>query len=387
MSSRSKRRPAIFILTGDVQAGKTTWLKQFVQELRAQSLRHHGFLSEAVMEGGRTVGYNLYDLESRSSAPFLRDKGEDGWERTGPFFFIPSGLARAREIIARRETDSLLIVDEVGPVELLGRGIWPALEQVLFSSGPISLLVIRKSILEDFFNILPRERVRVFELSSADIARRLLDEITRAMAKIPDRGTGAGTRPSPNGTQKGEEMVRRDLVNGFSERAVAAGAEVERSGTLEEARSFVKRFIQENKIKKVMASSEAAVIVPQDLGLSFLTPDRTEACGAAELGLVFAHWGIAETGTLVHLDASDEERIIWTLPPICMAWLETQKIVPDIESLAPVIAGHLAHPVAPSPQVSLITGPSRTADIENVLSIGVHGPGRLIVILVEANTR
>lgn len=175
------------------------------------------------------------------------------------------------------------------------------------------------------------------------------------------------------------------MVNGFSERAVASGAEVERSGTLEEARNFVKRFIQGNKINKVMASSEVAAIVSQDLDLSFLTPDRTEECGVAELGLVFAHWGIAETGTLIHLDTNDEERIIWTLPSICIAWLETQKIVPDIESLAPVIARHLAHPAAPSPQVSLVTGPSRTADIENVLSIGVHGPGRLIVILVEAN--
>jgi len=180
-------------------------------------------------------------------------------------------------------------------------------------------------------------------------------------------------------------MVNHDLVNGFSERAVASGAEVEKSGTLKEARNFVKCFIQGNKIIKVMASSEVAAIVPQDLALSFLTPDRTEACGAVELGLVFAHWGIAETGTLVHLDTNDEERMIWTLPPVCIAWLETQKIVPDIESLAPVIARHLAHPAAPSPQVSLVTGPSRTADIENVLSTGVHGPGRLIVILVEAN--
>ena len=183
MSSRSKRRPVIFILTGEVHRGKTTWLKQLVQELRARSLRYHGFLSEAVIEGGKAVGYNLYELESRASCPFLQDKGEDGWERTGPFFFIPSGLARAREIIARREADSLLIVDEVGPVELTGRGIWPALERVIRRRGSVSLLVIRKSILEDFLNVLRRERVRVFEFSIAHTAGPLLHEIAAAMAK------------------------------------------------------------------------------------------------------------------------------------------------------------------------------------------------------------
>jgi nucleoside-triphosphatase THEP1 len=77
----------------------------------------------------------------------------------------------------------LLIVDEVGPVELTGRGIWPALERVLRRRGPVSLLVIRKSILEDFLNVLPRERVRVFEFSIAHIGGRLLDEIAAAMAK------------------------------------------------------------------------------------------------------------------------------------------------------------------------------------------------------------
>jgi nucleoside-triphosphatase THEP1 len=183
MSSRSERRPVIFILTGDVHAGKTTWLRQFVQKLRARSLRYHGFLSAAVIEGGRTVGYTLYDLESQSSSPYLRENGEDGWERTGPFFFVPSGLARAGEIIARREADSLLIVDEVGPVELVGRGIWPALERVLRRRGRVSLLVIRKSILEDLLKILPRERVRVFEFSVENAGGRLLDEIAGAMAK------------------------------------------------------------------------------------------------------------------------------------------------------------------------------------------------------------
>ena len=49
----------IFILTGEVHAGKTSWLKQFVRELKVRSLRYHGFLSEAVLEGYRPVGYSL----------------------------------------------------------------------------------------------------------------------------------------------------------------------------------------------------------------------------------------------------------------------------------------------------------------------------------------
>ena len=67
------------------------------------------------------------------------------------------------------------------------------------------------------------------------------------------------------------------------------------------------------------------------------------------------------------------------LPPAHLIVLPEELILEDLADLIEAEAEHLA---GPSGYMALMTGPSRTADIEKVLTIGVHGPGRLAVALV-----
>jgi L-lactate dehydrogenase complex protein LldG len=87
-------------------------------------------------------------------------------------------------------------------------------------------------------------------------------------------------------------------------------------------------------------------------------------------------WGIANTGTLVQDASAVEKRLVSTLPMIHVAILANSKIVADMATVLKKLT-----PGA-SPYLSMITGPSRTADIERVLTIGVHGPGRLVIVIV-----
>jgi L-lactate dehydrogenase complex protein LldG len=102
-----------------------------------------------------------------------------------------------------------------------------------------------------------------------------------------------------------------------------------------------------------------------------------EAAAAARVGISAADWAIADTGTLVFDAAPVEQRLVSTLPPIHVAFAATGRILPDLpaalERLDPSRSGY----------ISFITGPSRTADIERVLTIGVHGPARLLVLFVD----
>jgi len=169
------------------------------------------------------------------------------------------------------------------------------------------------------------------------------------------------------------------LVERFIEKATLAGAEVHSFSGLNEAVDFLKSFVKENKIAEGLISMDLKKGGPVAEAFPHLET-KTEAMWVGA-GLVAADFGIAETGTLVHFDQGDEEKKAWTLPDICLCLLERAKIVPDLEAIAPQIAGHLARTGSPSPQVSLVTGPSRTADIENQLTIGVHGPARLVILL------
>ncbi len=102
-----------------------------------------------------------------------------------------------------------------------------------------------------------------------------------------------------------------------------------------------------------------------------------EVAAAARLGVSQMDWAIAETGTLVQAASQPEQRLVSTLPPAHLAILPTDRILPDMAAvlarLSPRDDGYLA----------FVTGPSRTADIERVLTIGVHGPERLYVVCVD----
>ena len=172
------------------------------------------------------------------------------------------------------------------------------------------------------------------------------------------------------------------LIGQFIERAVLAGAEVEQFSNIQEAADFLKMFFRENKTEIGLISSDLKTSGLFGEASSHFDLKPAPDTLWIDVGLVAADRGVAETGTLVHFDLGDDEKNVWTLPETCLCLLEKSKIVPDLEAIAPRIAGHLAKCVSPSPQVSLVTGPSRTADIECQLTIGIHGPSRLIILLI-----
>jgi L-lactate dehydrogenase complex protein LldG len=99
-----------------------------------------------------------------------------------------------------------------------------------------------------------------------------------------------------------------------------------------------------------------------------------------DLGFSGAQWGIAETGTLV-LDSSQEKhRLVSLVPPVHVAILETRTL---LMTLGDAFAAARARPGGLTPTLTLVTGPSRTADIELTLVVGVHGPRELHVLLLE----
>ena len=173
------------------------------------------------------------------------------------------------------------------------------------------------------------------------------------------------------------------MIERFIEKAKLAGAEIERPVRLGSAVSAVKDFFKKNNIQSAIISPDLKRRDPFQDEFSDLETGLTAGSVWLEAGLVAADYGIAETGSVVHFDRTDEEKNVWTLPDVCLCFLERTKIVPSLENISAEISGHLSQTAIPSPQVSVITGPSRTSDIESKLTIGVHGPSRLVILLVD----
>jgi L-lactate dehydrogenase complex protein LldG len=104
-----------------------------------------------------------------------------------------------------------------------------------------------------------------------------------------------------------------------------------------------------------------------------------DACAASDIGITSADYALAETGTLVMLSSQQEARLVSLLPPVHVAVLPRSRILANLDELLSL----LPKPAEQTSSMVLITGPSRTADIEQILVRGVHGPGEIYAVIVE----
>jgi L-lactate dehydrogenase complex protein LldG len=177
------------------------------------------------------------------------------------------------------------------------------------------------------------------------------------------------------------------LIELFKTRAGAVSAQVERVATKGEALDLIIRLLQQEGVEDkphcyaVSAScplwgqADKNKLVAAVPGLKFAV--TRELAADAKVGISQMEWALANTGTLVQSADEVDKRLVSTLPLLHIALVSTAALLPDLPAvLSRIDPLKFAY-------ISFITGPSRTADIERVLTIGVHGPERLIIILVD----
>lgn len=177
------------------------------------------------------------------------------------------------------------------------------------------------------------------------------------------------------------------IFDTFKARAEAVSAEVHRFARKTEAVDFIARYLREAGVADTaqayalwadcpfLAGIDKQQLERQVPGLSFEV--TRERAAAAKVGISQMDWAMASTGSLVQDASAVGCRLVSTLPGIHVALVGTDKLVPDMPAMfARIRPEHTNY-------LSFITGPSRTADIERVLTIGVHGPEKLIIVFVD----
>ena len=154
-----------------------------------------------------------------------------------------------------------------------------------------------------------------------------------------------------------------------------------RAESPEDARGYVAQLVE----GRTAVASNAPLVaecgitgIPGVRGGFRTEPELREACSTAEFGITGADYALADTGTLVMLSSAEEARMISLLPPVHIAIVDISKLLTGLDELFTA----LPDPAARTSAMVLITGPSRTADIEQILVRGVHGPGEMHVVLL-----
>lgn len=176
------------------------------------------------------------------------------------------------------------------------------------------------------------------------------------------------------------------MYENFKARAEGVSAEVHRFAARETALSFLIGFLQKEGLadspQTAALWAECSFLDGLDLdalksvaGLKFEV--TRESASEARFGISQMEWALADTGSLAQNSSAIAQRLVSSLSSIHIAIVPTSGILPDMPALFERV-----HP-RDCAYLALITGPSRTADIERVLTIGVHGPDRLVIIFVD----
>ncbi len=176
------------------------------------------------------------------------------------------------------------------------------------------------------------------------------------------------------------------LIDQFTGQAQAVSAVVRPMADLAGAFAYAARLTAQQGGACLAApgwragEGEALATACAEAGVELITEDLRPAVGRFHTGLTRAGWGVAETGTII-LDSRDEQvRLASMLSETHVAVLPMSAVRADLFALEAEIGALLG---AGPGYMACITGPSRTADIELVLTLGAHGPRQLHVLLLE----
>lgn len=185
-----------------------------------------------------------------------------------------------------------------------------------------------------------------------------------------------------------DDVVSPKYWNEFKENATNAAAEIFEVNSWDEAQAKVLELIADQKATKICGvgheeDARVAKIYETISNLEGVTIytnkfEIAEHAEQSDIGISCAEFHIAETGSVCVDTKSFEARVTSMLPVMHIVFLNKNHGVNTLEDAFKVIS-----PVFKDGHMGFITGPSRTADIERVLTIGVHGPARFIIIAID----
>jgi nucleoside-triphosphatase THEP1 len=171
----------VFILTGAQGSGKTTFLLKLAAALARRNISVGGILAPVVLQHGKRLGYDVQDIASGQQSPLCRIGMGTEELRAGPFAFLNQGITLGEDalITAAAARKPVVVIDEVGPLELSGKGWSNAMPRILTRAGSVAILVVRPSLIghvTDHWQITPE--------TTWDVAHVTVEEAAEAIASL-----------------------------------------------------------------------------------------------------------------------------------------------------------------------------------------------------------
>ncbi|OFX39827.1 MAG: hypothetical protein A2X08_02915 [Bacteroidetes bacterium GWA2_32_17] len=160
----------IFIITGKIDSGKTTFIKNLIENLKEKKIKVGGIYSQKIFENNERIGYDLFDINTNKSEIFLRKNINGNYNKIGIFSIFPKALElRIESLKPENNTENkIVIIDEIGNLEFSDKAWAKSLEELIKFQKNNILIVVREALTEKVIKKWNLQNYTVFNLHEAE---------------------------------------------------------------------------------------------------------------------------------------------------------------------------------------------------------------------------
>ena len=164
----SHQKNKIFIISGEIRSGKTTFLKKVIQDLQQNhpNKKIGGIIAHGIDKNNERFGFNIENIANQETAFLCSQTPDKDAQKLGRFYFSPQGIAFGQKALTKNIKElNLLVIDEIGFLELKGKGWFDAIELAMQQPHLNMIWVVRKSILENVLQVWQHNQTMVIDIN------------------------------------------------------------------------------------------------------------------------------------------------------------------------------------------------------------------------------
>lgn len=179
---KGKLSPKIFIVSGAVGQGKTTQIQRIIEALKTQNISVGGVFSPRILENDITIGYDVVDITSNKQEKLLRISDDLYTDKIGKYSLFHKGFRLGEDALhaSKNISSKVVIIDEVGALELENRGWAKGIHDLISASNSHIILSVRDSYVEQViqkWNIKGCCIYRITENDSSAISDLIIEQM------------------------------------------------------------------------------------------------------------------------------------------------------------------------------------------------------------------
>jgi len=175
--TKNKQFDHVYIITGGVHEGKTTFAQAVVKSLRQNNIQVEGFLAHGTFKGDKRYTFHIENLKNQQKHLLCIRETREEWDWFGSFSFDPKVLELGNNLLKNIDPKSVVVIDEIGNFEFKNKQGWFEGLSHILNNHPTTkqIWVVRRDFIPNLQALFPIPDEHIFDIGSSEIGDLVVD--------------------------------------------------------------------------------------------------------------------------------------------------------------------------------------------------------------------